>query len=308
MKVAYMFSGQGAQCAGMGRELYDQFPACRAIFDEASQRLGFSMPQLCFTENDRLNLTEFTQPAILTMSMACLQLLKDCAPPAYLLGLSLGEYTALTASGAFAFGDAVALVRKRGRFMTEAVPAGEGAMTALMGVTRAEADEICAAAAGAGIVVPANYNMPGQVVIAGQLAAVQKAEEAARERGVKKTIRLQVSGPFHTKLLQPAAELLREELLRTTIGEMMIPVVSNLTAREIPNGRDAVVDTLTRQVMSPTLWEDSIRYLIEQGFDTFVELGPGKTLCSFVKKIDKEVLTLNIEDVKSCEAAREALG
>ncbi len=298
-KTAFMFSGQGAQFVGMGKALYDKFPESKAIFDQAEEALGFSVADLCFTENEQLNQTEYTQPAILTASIAAYAVAKD--KPDYMLGLSLGEYSALVASGALDFKETVALVRTRGRLMTEACPPGTGAMSAVLNLSRELVQACCeeASALTAGYVAPANYNMPGQIVIAGEVAAVEKAEALCLEKGAKRCMRLNVSGAFHTALLAPAAEKLKPELDKLTISPMEVPVLTNLTGQPIASEAD-IIPTLTKQVMSPVEWEAAILWLLEQGVTQFVEFGPGKTLCGFVKKIakaaGKEAEAVNIEE------------
>ncbi len=304
---AFMFSGQGSQYTGMGKELYEQFPEYRAVYDTASQSLGYDLAKLSFEENDLLSQTEYTQPALLTMSTAGFTILEKIGMhPDYLLGLSLGEYSALVASSALDFSEAVALVQKRGRFMTEAVPEGLGAMCAVLGLDSALVEEACVQAAESGKVYVANYNTVGQVVISGEKSAVEKAAALLSAQGGK-TIMLNVSGPFHTELLKPAAEKLRAELLKLSIKEPKIPVITNLTGEKIPS-KDEIIPTLTRQVMSPVLWEKSIRHLLSLGVDTFIEIGPGKTLCGFVKKIDKSVAIYNVENLSTLEKLKSSLG
>lgn len=307
MKTALIFGGQGAQYAGMGKELFDNFDVCKNIFDRADNVLGFKISELCFAENDDLNKTEFTQPAILTLSTAIFELMKQKGLKGdYAAGLSLGEYSALVASGAFDFDETVALVRKRGKFMTEAVPEGVGAMSAVLNLDAEKIQEACDEASSVGKVMIANYNAPGQIVIAGESAAVAKAEEIVLEKGAKRAIRLNVSGPFHTSLLKSASDKLNEELKKVTINEMSFPVITNLTGDIVL--KEDVIDTLTKQVMSPVKWEQTVRRFIELGVDTFVELGPGKTLSSFVKKVSKEVAVYNVEDLKSLEKTCKGLG
>lgn len=278
MKTAFIFSGQGAQKAGMGKELYDNFECVKKVFDEADEALGLKISDICFNEDERLNETEYTQPAILTMSVAVLKLMEEKGLKAdYVAGLSLGEYSAHVASGTFDFADAVQLVRKRGRFMTEAVPVGEGGMCAVLNLDADKIQEACDEVKSIGRCMIANYNCPGQIAIAGDKAAVEKASEIVMEKGARKAVMLNVSGPFHTSLLAPASEKLNAELQHMTIKDMNIPVITNLTADVVPS-KDEVIDILTKQVMNPVKWEQSVRKMIELGVDTFVEMGPGKTL------------------------------
>lgn len=312
MKTAFIFSGQGAQYSGMGKELYDNFECVKEVFDKADSVLDFSLTDLCFGEDERLNETEYTQPALLTMSYAVSKLMEEKGLKAdYVAGLSLGEYSAHVASGTMSFEEAVVLVRKRGKFMTEAVPKGEGAMCAVLSLDADKIQEACDEVADLGRCMIANYNAPGQIVIAGDKAAVEKASELVSEKGAKRAVMLNVSGPFHTSLLKPAADKLNEELNRIELKNMEIPVITNLTA-EIVEDKNQVVDILTKQVMNPVKWEQSVKKMIELGVDTFVEMGPGKTLSSFVKKAAKEVgaevSIYNVEDLKTLDKTLGGLG
>ncbi len=307
MKTAFIFSGQGAQYAGMGKELYDNFECVKNVFDSADEALGLKITDICFNEDERLNETEYTQPAILTMSTAVLKLMEEKGLKAdYVAGLSLGEYSALVASGVMEFTQAVQLVRKRGRFMTEAVPKGQGGMCAVLNLSAELIQEACNEASDAGRVMIANYNCPGQIAIAGDLKAVEKASQIVLEKGAKRAVMLNVSGPFHTSLLKPASDKLSVELESININDMNIPVITNLTG-DLVESKDQIKDILTKQVMNPVKWEQSVRKMIDLGVDTFIEMGPGRTLSSFVKKISKEVKVFNVEDLKTLEKAMGGL-
>lgn len=295
MKTAFLFSGQGAQYPKMGEELYHQEAIVRETFEQASTILGYDMAELCFTENERLNQTEYTQPAILTVSTAFWRLLDAQEIKAdAVAGLSLGEYTALVASGALDFQTAVALVQKRGRYMANAAPAGVGKMVAVMNTPAETIEEICKEASQAGIVTPANYNTPQQIVIGGEAPAVDKAVELLQAAGTKRVIPLNVSGPFHTALLEPASQQLAQELDQITFDELQVPVISNTTAQ--PMQQDQIKELLTLQVKSPVRFYESIATLKQLGIQQVIEIGPGKVLSGFMKKIDKEIQTARVED------------
>lgn len=306
MKICFIFSGQGAQYAGMGKELYDNFSVCKNIFEEANNTLGFNITDICFNEDSRLNETEYTQPAILTTSYAIFKLMEEKGIKAdYMAGLSLGEYSALCASEAISFKDCVSLVRKRGKYMTEAVPVGVGAMSAVLNADEDVINEcLKEASTDTELVMVANYNAPGQIVIAGHTPAIERAESLLKEKGIKKVIRLNVSGPFHTSLLKPASDKLANELANININTPSVDVFTNLTGEKVEN----IKDTLIKQVMSPVKWEQTIKNLINLGVDTFIELGPSKTLSSFVKKVSKEVNVYNVEDIASLEKTCKGIG
>lgn len=303
-KVAFVFPGQGSQTVGMCKAFYDEYAVARRVFEEADEALGFSITKMCFEgpESD-LRLTYNTQPAILTASTACAAVLKEkgvaCDVAA---GHSLGEYSALVNTGALAFADAVRIVRKRGQFMQEAVPVGEGSMAAVLGLESDKIVEICQAveAEGGEAVQAVNFNCPGQVVIAGAVNAVNKAVEALKAAGAKRAVLLPVSAPFHSSLMQPASERLAEVLAPIEIKDITIPVVANVTAKEVTSGAE-IKELLVKQAAMPVLWETSVRNMVADGVDTFVEVGPGKVLTGFTKKIAKGLPALNIEDPASLE-------
>jgi [acyl-carrier-protein] S-malonyltransferase len=305
-KVAFLFSGQGSQYAGMGKDLFDHNETARAVFDEADQALGYSLSELCFHgPKEEVDKTENTQPAILTVSTAACKALTDHGiHPDIVAGLSLGEYSALVSSGVIPFTETVKLVRKRGRFMQEAVPQGLGGMAAILGLDTANVEEACRQASADGVVQVANYNCPGQIVISGAKAALESACTLAGKLGARRIIPLEVSGPFHTSLLQPAADKLAEELAMIQFSEPAIPVISNVTAETMKDSAEAL-DLLPRQVMNSVLWEKTIRKMLEDGVDTFVEIGPGSTLRGFVKKIERKANLLNVEDMASLKTTVE---
>lgn len=309
MKTVFMFSGQGAQYAGMGKDLYENYAVAKDVFDRADEVLGYSIKDICFSDEAKLGETEFAQPAILTMSIAAMKVLEEQGVRADMTaGLSLGEYSAYVASGAMDFEEAVALVQKRGKFMAEAVPSGEGAMYAILGLENALVEEACKEATelGVGLAVPANYNAPGQIVIAGHSAAAEKAAEIAKEKGAKRAVKLKVSGPFHTELLQPAADKLLPELEKMTISPMKIPVYTNVDAQIVPSEKD-IVPILAKQIISPVRWEMIVNNMVAAGADTFIELGPGRALNGFVKRTAKGVVNVNVEDCSSLQKTMDKL-
>ncbi|HEY8420312.1 MAG TPA: ACP S-malonyltransferase [Thermoclostridium sp.] len=301
-KVAFVFPGQGAQYIGMAKEICSQYPESAQVFKEASEALGFDIEDMVFNgDEETLRITENTQPAIVTASIACLKpLMKEGINADFTAGLSLGEYAAHVYSGTFSFEDAVRLLRKRGRFMQEAVPLGVGSMVAILGLSREQVLDACAQAREEGVVEPANFNCPGQIVISGEAKAVEKAQAIAIELGAKRAVPLAVSAPFHCSLLVSAGEKLKAELEQVELHEMKVPVVANVNGEIVPSV-DYVRESLYKQVSSPVLWEDCVRTMIGKGVDTFVEIGPGKVLSGFIKKIDKNVKTLNVEDLASLE-------
>jgi len=288
----------------MGRELYDQYELVRSTFDEASQVLGYDVRALIDQDEEKLNQTRYTQPAILTTSVAIYRLLADKGiEPDMVAGLSLGEYSALVAAGALDFKTAVALVAKRGSFMEEAAPAGSGKMVAVLNAEVSLIEEVCQEASAIGVVSPANYNTPSQIVIGGEVAAVDKAVELLKDAGVKRLIPLNVSGPFHTALLKPASERLAEVLETVEFSDFVRPLVGNTEATVMEKER--VKELLTRQVMEPVRFYDSIAIMQEVGVTEFIEIGPGKVLSGFIKKIDKSADVRQVEDVESLNALLE---
>lgn len=302
--IAFVFPGQGSQYPGMGKDLAENFPVARQVFEEANDALGFDLAGLCYNgPESELKLTTNTQPAILTVSVAALKALEQASGlrPSYLAGHSLGEYSALVAAGALSFADAVRTVRQRGAFMQEAVPVGVGAMAAILGLHAAELETVCQEAAQGQVVAPANFNSPGQVVIAGHAAAVERAIELAKAKGAKRAMPLPVSAPFHCSLMIPAGERLAGVLSRVVVSPLQAPVVTNVEAA--PNSAAGrVKDLLVAQVSAPVRWDESVQKMRELGVDRFIEIGPGKVLAGLIKRIAKGAAAQNVEDVASLKA------
>ncbi len=308
-KVAFIFPGQGSQYAGMGKELFDEFVIARRAFEEADQSLGFPLSQLCFGGPEEvLKQTENTQPAILAVSFAAFRILGSQGFQAdYVAGHSLGEYSALVAADSLSFADALRCVRNRGRYMQEAVPSGEGAMAAILGMEPDQVEAICREASGGEVVAVANLNCPGQIVIAGKTTAVNRAAEVARARGAKKALLLPVSAPFHCSLMLSAQERLEQDLNRISLAPAQIPLVNNVDADEI-SSVEQIRNSLVRQVSAAVRWMESVQYLVRQQVKLFVELGPGRVLSGLVRQIDRTVKTANVEDVRSLRGTLESFG
>jgi len=307
--IAFVFPGQGAQKVGMGKSLAETFPVCRDAFAEADAALGESLSTLCFEGPDeKLLLTENTQPAILAMSVAVLRLVESRGVRAsFAAGHSLGEYAAHVAAGTLSFADALRTVRRRGRYMQEAVPLGEGAMAAILGLDAEKVSTACAetmTALAGRVVSPANLNAPGQVVIAGHADAVAKASERAKALGAKRAIPLAVSAPFHCALMRPAEDRLAPELRALPTSDPKIPVIANVDA-EPKRDAAAAIEALIRQVSSPVRWEQVVKRLVAEGATTFVELGPGSVLAGLIKKIDRGVKVMSVEDAQGLSALTE---
>ena len=307
-KVAFVFPGQASQYTGMGKDLAEKYPSARAVFDEADKALGFSISKICFegTEED-LKLTANTQPAILTVSVAAFRVLGEKGiSPDYVAGHSLGEYSALVAAGSLSFADAVRLVRKRGTYMQEAVPAGQGAMAAILGISPAVVQHACKKAAEGEICSAANLNSPEQTVISGHANAVKRAVEIASQSGAKRAVILPVSAPFHCAMMMPAQEKLENDLQSTQFSDLQIPLVTNVDADSIRKG-DEARQALVRQVCMPVRWEESMRFLLDEDVRTFIEVGPGRVLTGIMRQIERSVTSLNVEDEKSLNGTIEKI-
>jgi [acyl-carrier-protein] S-malonyltransferase len=307
-KIAFLFPGQASQYSGMGLDLYRKFPAAKAAFDEADAALGFPLSKICFEgSEDELKLTENTQPAILTVSIAAYRVLAEKGiAPDYVAGHSLGEFSALVVAGALTFPDALRLVRNRGRYMQEAVPPGEGAMAAILGLAPALVAEICRRAADGDVLAPANLNAPEQTVISGSAAAVKRAVELASQSGAKRAVMLPVSAPFHSELMKPAEERLEADFRRTAFHDLRFPLITNVDAEPVTSGEEARA-ALVRQVRQPVRWEESVRELIALGVALFIEVGPGRALTGLVRQIDRSVRVANVEDEESLAATLDKL-
>ncbi|GLJ02882.1 MULTISPECIES: ACP S-malonyltransferase [Bacillus] len=308
-KIAFLFPGQGSQKIGMGKDLFDQEAVSKAVFEEADNTLGFDLSSMIFEgDAEELTLTYNAQPALLTTSIAILKKFEESGIKAdYAAGHSLGEYTALVAAGALSFKDAVYAVRKRGELMNEAVPAGEGAMAAILGLDKAALVEVTKEVTESGHLVElANLNCPGQIVISGTAKGVELASEKAKEKGAKRAIALEVSGPFHSALMKPAAEKFTDVLSKLDIADAKTPVISNVTA-DIVTSRDDIETKLIEQLYSPVRFEESVERLIDLGVTTFIEIGPGKVLSGLVKKVNRRLTTISVSDQETVEAAIQTL-
>ncbi|MBS0182344.1 MAG: ACP S-malonyltransferase [Nitrospira sp.] len=308
LEIGLVFPGQGSQSVGMGKALYDAHPSLKPVYDEASTVLGYDIAGLCFTgPADRLNRTEFTQPALLVSSVAALKLFEPVGiKPVAVAGHSLGEYSALVAAGGVSFRDAVGLVQKRGRYMSEAVAPGAGLVAALLGLTADAVKDVCRTASPVGVVAAANFNSPGQVVIAGEKAAVERAIELAKAQGCKKAIPLPVSVPVHTPLMQQAADRLAKDLAMVRWSDLRAPLVNNAEAKAISRAHE-IPASLVRQLPSSVLWEDTVQTMGRMGVTTFVEIGPGTVLTGLIKRILPEAKLLNVNDPKSLDATLKAV-
>jgi [acyl-carrier-protein] S-malonyltransferase len=307
--IAYIFPGQGSQFPGMGKDLADNFPAARQVFEEVDDALGFSLSTLCFEgPAEDLQLTENTQPAILSVSIATLRAMQagGLPSPSFVAGHSLGEYSALVGAGGLSLSDAVRTVRARGRYMQEAVPLGTGAMAAVMGVELSVIERLCVEASEDQVCSPANINSPNQVVIAGNTEAVDRAMELLKGSGAKRVIKLNVSAPFHCALMKPAQDRLAGDLERLAFVDLKEPLVTNVDARSTTLPSE-IRDGLIRQVSAPVRWQESMALLIQQGVSTFIEVGPGKVLSGLMRQISREVNSFNVEDAASLNATQAKL-
>ncbi len=301
-KIAFMFPGQGAQYIGMGKDFYDAIPICREMFELAGKASGLDVAGLCFEENDKINITEYTQIAMLAAEVAILKAVEDTGvKPDVTAGLSLGEYGALAASGVMSPEDVFKVVRQRGIYMQEAVPTG-GAMTAVLGLDASVIEKVCEETEG--IVSIANYNCPGQIVITGEEGAVAAAAQSLTEAGAKRCVPLKVSGPFHSQMLADAGDRLGKVLEEVAVCDIQVPYIANVTADYVTD-KGQVKELLTKQVSSSVRWEQTIRRMIEDGVDTFIEIGPGKTLSGFMRKISREVKTVSIEKLEDLQKLSE---
>jgi [acyl-carrier-protein] S-malonyltransferase len=307
-KVAFVFPGQASQYPGMGKELAERYATARAVFDEADKALGFSISRLCFEGNEEdLKLTANTQPAILTCSVAVFRVLAEKGlEPDFVAGHSLGEYSALVCVGSLTFADAVRLVRKRGAYMQDAVPLGVGAMAAIMGLSHAVVADVCKRAANGEICAPANLNSPDQTVISGHAGAVKRAVELASQAGAKRAVILPVSAPFHSALMATMQESFGQDLRGAEFSDLRVPLVTNVDADTINTGSEAR-EALIRQISMPVRWEESVRLLIDEGVNTFVEVGPSRVLTGLLRQIERSVAALNVEDEKSLAATVEKI-
>jgi [acyl-carrier-protein] S-malonyltransferase len=298
--IAFIFPGQGSQYVGMGKELFENFSVAKKVFEEADDALHLSISALCFKgPEEALKLTENTQPAVLTTSIAAFKVLQEekGITPQFTAGHSLGEYSALVVSGALTFSEAVKMVRLRGKFMQEAVPVGEGAMAAVLGMEREQVEKLCEEISYGEVLTPANFNCPGQIVIAGHSKAVERAIERIKQEG-KKAVLLPVSAPFHSPLMKPAGERLEKALEEISVSDLKVPVVTNVEA-EVNTSKARVKGLLVAQVSSPVRWEESMRKMIEKGIEHLFEIGPGKVLSGLMKRIDSRVETKNLEDLQT---------
>ncbi|QQE80761.1 ACP S-malonyltransferase [Alicyclobacillus sp. SO9] len=311
MRLGYLFPGQGAQYIGMGKELIETYKEAKQLFAQADDALGFSLSRIILEgPEEQLRLTYHTQPALLTVSVAAYRVFSsECGDvvPVVCAGHSLGEYSALVAAGAIDFTDAVRLVHHRGKWMDEAVPAGQGAMTAVMGMERDKLEEVCRQAAEeAGVVELANINSPGQIVISGTAEGVERAAALAKEQGARRTIPLVVSGPFHCSLMKPAASKLKEMLLETDLKDTSVPVVANVDAQPKTHAQD-IRTALERQLYSPVLWEEDVRAMMQLGAEGFIEFGPGTVLSGLVKKVERRIPTFHVENEESLQQTMAAI-